>query len=96
MGRGGREAVTGNKAFRNPHNLPVKDCVVCGRPFTWRKKWERDWDEIQTCSQKCKAQRRSSRGERKTEGTSESDAASDDSDDGDDAHSSVLPHTMKS
>ena len=29
-------------AFRNPHNLPVKSCVVYGLPFTWRKKWERD------------------------------------------------------
>jgi hypothetical protein len=22
-------------------NLPSKMCVVCNRPFTWRKKWER-------------------------------------------------------
>lgn len=22
-------------------NLPTKVCVVCDRPFTWRKKWER-------------------------------------------------------
>ncbi|MFN5726211.1 MAG: DUF2256 domain-containing protein, partial [Pseudanabaena sp.] len=28
----------GNKSF-----LPSKDCVVCGKPFTWRKKWERCW-----------------------------------------------------
>ena len=33
-----RSRMTQGAAFRNPHNLPVKDCVVCGRPFTWRKK----------------------------------------------------------
>eukprot|EP00931_Biecheleriopsis_adriatica_P101293 TRINITY_DN76463_c0_g1_i1.p1 TRINITY_DN76463_c0_g1~~TRINITY_DN76463_c0_g1_i1.p1 ORF type:complete len:307 (-),score=62.13 TRINITY_DN76463_c0_g1_i1:17-937(-) len=44
--------------FRNPHNLPVKDCVVCGRPFTWRKKWERCWDEVLTCSNRCKTTRK--------------------------------------
>ena len=30
-------------------NLPTKTCVVCNRPFTWRKKWERCWDEVLTC-----------------------------------------------
>lgn len=48
----------GGAPFRNPHNLPVKDCVVCGRPFTWRKKWERCWDEVLTCSNRCKTERR--------------------------------------
>jgi len=50
--------MTGGAPFRNPHNLPVKDCVVCGRPFTWRKKWERCWDEVQTCSNRCRTARR--------------------------------------
>ena len=27
-------------------NLPTKLCVVCGRPFAWRKKWEKVWDEV--------------------------------------------------
>jgi len=49
---------TGGKPFRNPHNLPVKTCEVCNRPFTWRKKWERCWDEVRTCSNSCKAKRR--------------------------------------
>merc|ERR1719382_440621 len=40
-------------------NLPVKECVVCGRPFTWRKKWERCWDEVTTCSKSCNRKRRS-------------------------------------
>mmetsp|Transcript_20637 Transcript_20637/g.38826 ORF Transcript_20637/g.38826 Transcript_20637/m.38826 type:complete len:112 (-) Transcript_20637:188-523(-) len=38
----------------NKSNLPSKDCVVCGRPFTWRKKWERCWDEVKYCSDKCR------------------------------------------
>ena len=39
-------------------NLPSKICVVCGRPFTWRKKWERVWDEVSTCSKSCNHKRR--------------------------------------
>ncbi|KAF5825575.1 hypothetical protein DUNSADRAFT_8482 [Dunaliella salina] len=31
-------------------NLPQKVCVVCQRPFKWRKSWERWWNEVQTCS----------------------------------------------
>ncbi|KAG8458292.1 hypothetical protein KFE25_005139 [Diacronema lutheri] len=39
-------------------NLPSKVCVVCNRPFTWRKKWERCWDEVSTCSKRCNGERR--------------------------------------
>ena len=39
-------------------NLPSKTCVVCNRPFTWRKKWERCWDEVTTCSKRCNGERR--------------------------------------
>jgi hypothetical protein len=39
-------------------NLPSKVCVVCNRPFTWRKKWEKVWDEVSTCSKSCNASRR--------------------------------------
>lgn len=39
-------------------NLPSKVCVVCGRPFTWRKKWERVWDEVTTCSKSCNRKRK--------------------------------------
>jgi len=39
-------------------NLPTKICVVCQRPFTWRKKWERCWDEVTTCSKRCNNERR--------------------------------------
>ena len=40
-----------------PHkkpNLPEKLCVVCGRPFQWRKKWAKVWDEVKYCSDKCR------------------------------------------
>jgi hypothetical protein len=36
--------------------LPSKPCVVCGRPFSWRKKWERDWENVKYCSKKCAAE----------------------------------------
>ncbi|MDZ7604328.1 MAG: DUF2256 domain-containing protein [Cyclobacteriaceae bacterium] len=36
-------------------NLPTRQCVVCGRPFTWRKKWEKVWEEVKFCSDKCRA-----------------------------------------
>jgi len=37
--------------------LPEKICVVCQRPFVWRKKWERCWDEVRYCSERCRRQR---------------------------------------
>jgi hypothetical protein len=35
-------------------NLPEKICLVCGRPFTWRKKWEKVWEDVKYCSEGCK------------------------------------------
>jgi hypothetical protein len=35
-------------------NLPSKDCIVCKRPFEWRKKWERCWEEVKYCSERCR------------------------------------------
>ena len=35
-------------------DLPTKICVVCGRPFTWRRKWARVWDEVRYCSEACR------------------------------------------
>ena len=43
-------------------NLPTKVCVVCDRPFTWRKKWEQCWDEVTTCSKSCNAKRKKAKG----------------------------------
>lgn len=37
-------------------NLPEKICVVCQRPFTWRKKWEKNWHEVKYCSDACRSQ----------------------------------------
>ena len=42
-------------------NLPAKQCLVCRRPFVWRKKWARVWDEVRYCSERCR-RNRSSRG----------------------------------
>lgn len=38
-------------------DLPAKVCVVCGRPFVWRKKWERVWAEVRYCSDRCRRAR---------------------------------------
>ncbi|MBK8425339.1 MAG: DUF2256 domain-containing protein [Lewinellaceae bacterium] len=35
-------------------HLPEKQCIVCGRPFTWRKKWEKVWEEVKYCSDQCR------------------------------------------
>ena len=35
-------------------DLPEKLCLVCDRPFTWRKKWEKNWNEVKYCSKKCR------------------------------------------
>ncbi len=35
-------------------NLPAKICIVCNRPFTWRKKWGKIWDEVKYCSDRCR------------------------------------------
>ena len=35
-------------------NLPQRTCVVCLRPFAWRKKWEKVWHEVKFCSDKCR------------------------------------------
>ena len=34
--------------------LPAKTCIVCKRPFTWRKKWEKDWGNVKYCSKRCR------------------------------------------
>ena len=34
--------------------LPQKICVVCNRPFSWRKKWEKVWEEVKYCGDKCR------------------------------------------
>jgi hypothetical protein len=34
--------------------LPQKICLVCKKPFKWRKKWEKDWKSVKYCSERCK------------------------------------------
>jgi hypothetical protein len=43
--------------MRRKSELPSKDCLVCGRPFVWRKRWERVWDEVKFCSERCRRAR---------------------------------------
>ena len=35
-------------------NLPQKICLVCERPFVWRKKWQKDWENVKYCSDRCR------------------------------------------
>ncbi|MAD57499.1 MAG: DUF2256 domain-containing protein [Porticoccus sp.] len=35
-------------------HLPEKICLVCDKPFSWRKKWEKDWSSVKYCSLRCK------------------------------------------
>ncbi|MEP2776721.1 MAG: DUF2256 domain-containing protein [Luteolibacter sp.] len=35
-------------------DLPTKNCVACGRSFTWRKRWVKVWDEVRYCSNRCR------------------------------------------
>jgi len=35
-------------------HLPEKICVVCERPFKWRKKWKKVWEEVKYCSERCR------------------------------------------
>jgi hypothetical protein len=35
-------------------NLPSKICIICNKPFSWRKKWKNVWDEVKYCSEKCR------------------------------------------
>ena len=61
-GRGGRTGKSSGSGSKmrgvKKENLPQKVCVVCHRPFTWRKKWEKVWDEVSTCSKSCNRKRR--------------------------------------
>lgn len=41
-------------------DLPQKICLVCQRPFTWRKKWKKVWEEVKYCSDRCRMNRHKS------------------------------------
>ncbi len=42
--------------MRRKGDLPTRVCVVCERPFTWRKRWAKVWDEVRVCSDRCRAE----------------------------------------
>ncbi|MGD8643079.1 MAG: DUF2256 domain-containing protein [Chromatiales bacterium] len=37
--------------------LPSKQCPVCGRTFSWRRRWARCWEEVVYCSERCRRSR---------------------------------------
>ncbi|RZA05361.1 MAG: DUF2256 and DUF3253 domain-containing protein [Proteobacteria bacterium] len=37
-----------------PQIPPPKNCEVCGRTITWRKKWEKNWPEVKYCGERCR------------------------------------------
>jgi len=41
--------------MRKKSDLPKKTCIVCGRPFVWRKKWAKDWVQVKYCSDRCRS-----------------------------------------
>ncbi|NBV74819.1 MAG: DUF2256 domain-containing protein [Methylococcaceae bacterium] len=43
--------------MHNKLTLPSKICLVCQRPFNWRKKWARDWENVRYCSERCRRHR---------------------------------------
>ena len=52
-----RQLENGKKTLKKfklkKQNLPLKVCLVCKRPFSWRKKWKLNWDKVKYCSKKC-------------------------------------------
>ncbi|EGA72108.1 hypothetical protein VISI1226_04869 [Vibrio sinaloensis DSM 21326] len=40
------------KGFKS--QLDTKQCPVCSRTFSWRKKWKRNWHEVVYCSERCR------------------------------------------
>ncbi len=47
--------------MRKKSDLPEKLCVVCGRPFVWRRKWAKVWEAVRYCSDACRARRSTGR-----------------------------------
>ena len=50
-----------NVAKKQKKILPSKVCVVCERPFNWRKKWAKNWDYVKYCSTRCASYSRNKR-----------------------------------
>lgn len=43
---------------RHQKKIQKKLCLVCARPFSWRKKWADCWLEVKYCSKACQSLRR--------------------------------------
>ncbi|MBL8172083.1 MAG: DUF2256 domain-containing protein [Acidobacteria bacterium] len=39
-------------------DLPTKICLVCARPFAWRRKLAKVWDEVKYCSDACRMRKK--------------------------------------
>ena len=63
---------------RGRNGVAAKDCVVCRKTFTMRKKWERCWEEVTTCSKRCNTERRrmNRRAVKRVSGSSDESSAS--------------------
>jgi hypothetical protein len=48
-------------------DLPTKLCLVCQRPFAWRRKWANVWDEVKYCSAACRKRRNNPQNRHETE-----------------------------
>ncbi|WP_371135047.1 DUF2256 domain-containing protein [Thalassospira sp.] len=55
----GKAAQTTGGKMRKKADLPAKICVICHRPFAWRRKWAVCWDQVRYCSEKCRRTRQS-------------------------------------
>lgn len=40
-------------------HLDNKICLVCDKPFAWRKKWQDCWNEVKYCSERCRRHKQS-------------------------------------
>ncbi|MFZ9694358.1 MAG: DUF2256 domain-containing protein [Chitinophagaceae bacterium] len=49
------------KKIIKKENLSQKICLVCNRPFSWRKKWEKNWSEVLYCSDRCRMNKKQTR-----------------------------------
>lgn len=45
------------RGVRKEH-LPQKVCIVCNKPFSWRKKWALNWEQVNYCSDRCRSNRK--------------------------------------
>ena len=43
-------------------HLPQKTCMVCNKPFAWRKKWAKDWENVKYCSERCRRSKNKTNG----------------------------------